>query len=138
MGYAYTGSYDIYSGYQASFYNSLKKLLLTPVHTYSVILYYIYEGVTPDKINLGCPLYGITFDGLDTLGIDSAGLWYYNSLAVPGFDATTYNLPDIGAIYSYDPVKKHMISYDTAKVAVVKAQYVLDMGFRGTMLWEVR
>lgn len=104
--------------------------------------------MTPDKINLGCPLYGIsfnttsgpgiTFDGLGTLDIDSAGLWYYNSLAVPGFNATTYNLLDIGAIYSYDPVKKYMINYGAAKVEVVKAQYVLDMGFGGTMLWEVR
>ncbi|PCH03070.1 Peptidoglycan-binding Lysin subgroup [Penicillium occitanis (nom. inval.)] len=148
MGYAYTGSWNTYSGHQASLYNSTTNPLSTPVDTHTGILYYISEGVTPNKINLGCPLYGTsfnntsgpgtTFDGIGTLGTNgAAGLWNYNSLPLPGFNATTYNLPDIGASYSYDPVKGYMISYDTAKIAAVKAQYVLDMGLGGTMWWEV-
>lgn len=148
MGYAYTGSWNTYSGHQASLYNSTTNPLSTPVDTHTGILYYISEGVTPDKINLGCPLYGSSFnntsgpgtefDGIGRLGTNgAAGLWNYNSLPVSGFNATTYNLPDIGASYSYDPVKRYMISYDTAKIAAVKAQYVLDMGLGGTMWWEV-
>jgi chitinase len=148
MGYAYTGSWNTYSGHQASLYNSTTNPLSTPVDTHTGILYYTSEGVTPNKINLGCPLYGTsfnntsgpgtTFDGIGTLGTNgAAGLWNYNSLPLPGFNATTYNLPDIGASYSYDPVKGYMISYDTAKIAAVKAQYVLDMGLGGTMWWEV-
>jgi chitinase len=104
--------------------------------------------VTPDEINLGCPLYGTsfnntagpgtTFDGISTLGTNgAAGLWNYNSLPVPGFNAPTYNLPDIGASYSYDPNKKYIIDYNTAKIAAVKAQYVLDMDLGGTTRWEV-
>ncbi|KAL3705817.1 hypothetical protein TMatcc_006826 [Talaromyces marneffei ATCC 18224] len=148
MGYAYTGSWNTYSGHQASLYNSTTNPLSTPVDTHTGILYYISEGVTRNKINLGCPLYGASFnntsgpgtafDGIGTLGTNgAAGLWNYNSLPVPGFNATTYNLPDIGASYSYDPVKKYMISYDSPKIAAVKAQYVLDMGLGGTMWWEV-
>jgi chitinase len=148
MGYAYSGSWNTDAGHDANLYNSVKNPNSTPVNSNSSISYYIGAGATPSKINLGCPLYGITFnntdgpgtpfDGLGNLGTDGeAGTWNYNSLPVPGFNATTFELPEIGASYSYDPGRKYMIDYDTPKIAAVKAKYVMDMRLGGTMWWEV-
>ncbi|OKL60970.1 Endochitinase B1 [Talaromyces atroroseus] len=148
MGYAYAGSWNTYTGHDANLFYSSKNPRSTPVNTNSSITDYIAKGATPSKINLGSPLYGISFnntagpgtpfDGIGDLGtLGEAGTWNDNSLPVPGFNATTFELPEIGASYSYDPVKKYMISYDTPKIAAVKAEYVTEMGLGGTMWWEV-
>ena len=41
------------------------------------------------------------------------------------------------ASYSYDPVKRELISYDTPNIVAAKAQYVLEEGLAGAMYWEV-
>jgi chitinase len=148
MGYAYTGSWNTESGHQASLFNSSTDPLSTPVDSNTSIHYYIAHGATPSKLVLGCPLYGAAFnntsgpgkpfDGLGTEGsFGQAGIWNYNQLPAPGFNATTVELPEIGASYSYDTQKKYMISYDTPNIAAVKAEYTKKMGLGGLMWWEV-
>lgn len=148
MGYAYTGSWNTDSGHQASLFNSTTNPFSTPVNSNTSIHYYIAHGATPSKLVLGCPLYGAAFnntagpgkpfDGLGSQGsLGQAGLWNYNSLPAPGFNATTIELPEIGASYSYDAQKKYMISYDTPKIAAVKAEYTKKMGLGGLMWWDV-
>ncbi|CRG89522.1 hypothetical protein PISL3812_06558 [Talaromyces islandicus] len=148
MGYAYTGSWNTDAGFQANLFNSTKNPLSTPIDSNTSIHYYIAHGATPSKLVLGCPLYGVSFNntagpgkpfhGLGTEGtFGQAGLWNYNDLPAPGFNATTFELPEIGASYSYDPKKKYMISYDTPNIAAVKAEYTQEMGLGGLMWWEV-
>ncbi|KAH8690227.1 putative glycosyl hydrolase, family 18 [Talaromyces proteolyticus] len=148
MGYAYTGSWNTDSGHQASLYNSSTNPMSTPVDSNTGINYYISQGVTPSKLVLGCPLYGASFnntsgpgkpfEGLGSLGsFGQAGIWNYNSLPIQGFNATTVELPEIGASYSYDAKRRYMISYDTPKIAAIKAEYAKNMGLGGMMWWEV-
>lgn len=148
MGYAYTGTWNKESGHQASLFNSTTNPLSTPVNSKTGIDYYIAKGATPSKLVLGCPLYGAAFnntdgpgkpfDGVGTQGtFGQAGLWNYNSLPAPGFNATTIELPEIGAAYSYDAKQRYMISYDTVKVAAIKTDYTKKMGLGGMMWWEV-
>lgn len=147
MGYAYTGPWNTVSGYMANLHQSSTSAFSTPVNTNTGIAYYISKGATPSKINLGSPLYGSSFNGtkgpgtpfedVGTLGTyGQAGTWYYNSLSIPGFNATFTEIPEIGASYSYDPIQKYMISFDTPYIAAVKALYV-NMGLGGSMWWEV-
>lgn len=105
MGYDYTGSWNTISGFSANLYNSSTNPLSTPVNSNTSITYYISKGATPSKINLGCPLYGNSFNdtagpgtsfgGIGTLGTYGAGTWYYNSLPVSGFNATVVEIPEI-------------------------------------------
>ena len=46
------------------------------------------------------------------------------------------NVTDISS-YSYDPVKKELVSYDTPNIATMKAQYIASKGFAGAMYWDV-
>lgn len=147
MGFDYAGSWDSISGHQANLFGADENEL--HVNTTSGIEYYVEKGcVAPAKINLGCPLYGRSFNntsgpgsnftGIGTLGsFGEAGVWDYKALPIPGFNATVVELPAIGASYSYDAARKYMVSYDTPAIASMKAKFVNAMGMGGTMWWEI-
>lgn len=69
-------------------------------------------------------------------GTTEAGVYSYSTLPLSGasvFENTT----DITS-YSYDASKKELISYDTPRIATLKAQYVESKGMAGQMFWDVR
>lgn len=99
MGYAYSAVWSSVFTHMANLYQSSRDPLSTPVNSNLGIAYYISRGATPSKVNLGCPLYGDSFNNTEgpgtsfvrvgTLGaLGEAGTWYYDSLSVPGFNAT--------------------------------------------------
>jgi chitinase len=149
MGFDYTGSWSTASGHMANVFGNCENELATPFNTSSGIEYYTQIGGVPaGKINLGSPLYGRSFNytsapGTPFNGVGDegsfgvAGVWDYKALPVPGFNATTVELPEIGASYSYDASQKYMISYDTPTIAGIKADYIKAMGLGGAMWWEV-
>lgn len=42
------------------------------------------------------------------------------------------------ASYSYDPVKRELVSYDVPDTVRIKAEYVRTKALAGCMFWEVR
>jgi Glycosyl hydrolases family 18 len=69
-------------------------------------------------------------------GTFEAGIYSYSILPLPGaqvFENTT----DVTS-YSYNPRTREFVSYDTPRIASLKAQYVQARGFAGTMFWDVR
>jgi chitinase len=147
MGFDYAGSWDSIAGNQANLFGANENEL--KVNTSEGIEYYVQNGcVAPGKINLGCPLYGRSFNdtkgpGMNYSGVGSlgsfggAGVWDYKALPISGFNATVIELPQIGASYSYDATNKYMVSYDTPEIASVKAKFVNEMGLGGSMWWEI-
>lgn len=138
-----------YSGYLANLFQDVHNPRATDFDTTSSLDFYIFNGqVPPNKIVLENPLYGRVFNGTDGMGdkfanggtagsLGTAGLWNYNSLPLPGFNATVVNVPRVGGSYSYDPKQKYLISYDTPEIAALKAEYVQCLGLAGTAWWEV-
>jgi chitinase len=147
MGFDYAGSWDTISGHSANLFPSEDNPLSTPFNTSEAMIYYL-SSVSPSKINLGSPLYahafagtsgpGTAFNGTGSEGsFDIAGTWDYKHLPVSGYNASVYNLKDVGASYSFDKERKYMISYDTPTIARQKAKWIQEMGLGGAMWWEI-
>lgn len=143
MAYDYAGSWDQTSGHQANLHASQQNPASTPFSTDAAIQFYTSNGVAPDKIILGMPLYGRTFQSTAGPGASyqgtgegswEQGIWDYKVLPKPDsqeqFDAT------VGASWSFSPSTGTMISYDTPQMVQVKAQYSQQHHLGGGMWWE--
>ncbi|KAH8694906.1 putative chitinase [Talaromyces proteolyticus] len=143
MAYDYSGSWDTIAGMDANIYNSTKYANSTPFNTDQAISYYIGNGATANKINLGIPLYGRSFtqtDGPGTSfnGVGSGswenGVWDYKALPQAG--ASLYYDNSSVSAWTYDSSQRLMISYDTPDIVKTKGQYIISKGLGGGMYWE--
>ncbi|KAI0330677.1 hypothetical protein GY45DRAFT_730642 [Cubamyces sp. BRFM 1775] len=140
MAYDYAGSWLSWTDNQANLYGGQR----TNVSTDKAIKWYLANGATASKINMGIPLYGRAFENTDGIGSSysgigpgtiEAGVYSYKVLPIAG--AQVYeNLTDVTS-YSYDSSKRELVSYDDPHIASVKAQYVRDKGLAGSMFWDL-
>lgn len=143
MAYDYSGKWDSVAGHDANLYPSSGNPASTPFNTDQAISYYTSHGVSANKIVMGMPLYGRSFINTAGPGTSFAsvgrgswdeGVWDYKVLPQAG--ATVEEIDSIGASYSYSQSQQMMVSYDTPKVALKKAQYIKSKGLGGGMWWE--
>ncbi|KAJ2930548.1 hypothetical protein H1R20_g6536, partial [Candolleomyces eurysporus] len=140
MAYDYAGSWLTWADNQANVYHGVR----TGINTDSALTWYLQNGATASKINLGIPLYGRAFENTDGLGKPYSGIGpgtiepgVYSYKALPLAGAQVYqNKTDITA-YSYDSAKREFVSYDTPSIAKMKALYAVNKGLGGTMFWEL-
>ncbi|EJF63958.1 hypothetical protein DICSQDRAFT_134540 [Dichomitus squalens LYAD-421 SS1] len=140
MAYDYAGSWLTFADNQANVYGGTR----TNVSTDKAVTFYLANGATAGKINVGIPLYGRAFENTTGLGAPyngvgpgtiQAGIYSYNVLPLSG--ATVFeNTTDITS-YSYDASKGELVSYDTPHIATLKAQYVQSKGLAGSMFWDL-
>ncbi|KAF4955141.1 hypothetical protein FGADI_4723 [Fusarium gaditjirri] len=131
MAYDYTGSWDHISGHNANLFPyrrpvtrlnpdyTLEESFVTAINTDYAIRDYLGAGVPAEKIILGIPVFGRSFE--DNLGIggtfSGVGVGSWGEKGVWDYKA----LPKEGA---------------TIIVVQKKAEYVLGHGLGGSMFWE--
>lgn len=143
MAYDYAGKWDSTSGHQANLFADTANPASTKFSTDKAIDDYIALGVPANKISLGLPLYGRSFEGTTGLGKPYSGIgggpiedgiWPYKDLPKAG---AVEKYDDVAkASYSYDPATKELVSYDTVRSAKAKADYLLKKGLGGAVFWE--
>ncbi|KAH9919452.1 glycosyl hydrolases family 18-domain-containing protein [Epithele typhae] len=140
MAYDYAGSWLTFTDNQANLYGGAR----TNVSTDKAIKYYIANGASASKINMGIPLYGRAFESTTGIGASyngigpgtiEAGVYSYSALPIAGATVIE-NLTDVSS-YSYDAAKQELVSYDSPHIATIKAQYVQSNGLAGSMFWEL-
>ncbi|KAI0026012.1 glycoside hydrolase family 18 protein [Xylariomycetidae sp. FL0641] len=144
MAYDYAGSWDTTSGHQANLHVSDSNPTATPFSTDAALQAYIDGGVAANKIQLGMPIYGRSFESTEGLGkpytgVGSGswenGVWDYKVLPKAG--ATEMYDSEAGATYSYDSSAKELISYDNVDMVNRKVEYLQSAGMGGAMFWEI-
>ncbi|KIY64737.1 glycoside hydrolase family 18 protein [Cylindrobasidium torrendii FP15055 ss-10] len=140
MAYDYAGAWSNVADNHANLYGGA----ISGVSTDAAIKYFTGAGATAAKINMGIPLYGRSFE--NTNGIGSAfdgvgdgsvdpGVLNYNTLPLAG--STVFeNTTDV-ASYSYDEVKRELVSYDTPNIVKTKVAYINDNNLAGSMFWSL-
>ncbi|TGO56043.1 hypothetical protein BCON_0083g00360 [Botryotinia convoluta] len=141
MAYDFSGSWSSVSAHQANISPSGNGS--TPFNTETGISYYIARGIASDKIVLGMPIYGRSFEKTNGIGQSFQGVgqgtWesgVYDYKVLPLLGATEVYDESIGASYSWDTSKKEIISYDNPLVAVQKGKWIQSMNLGGAMWWE--
>jgi chitinase len=148
MAYDYSGGWDTIAGHGSNLYGSTKNPASTPYNTQQAVEAYIERGISPNKIIMGIPLYGRSFEGTSGFGESysgvgaadnisgswEAGAWDYKALpkagAIESFDKS------LGASWSYDDATREIITYDNVQAVQLKASYIKDKGLGGAMYWE--
>ncbi|KAI0646213.1 glycosyl hydrolases family 18-domain-containing protein [Trametes meyenii] len=140
MAYDYAGSWLTFADNQANLYGGAR----TNVSTDKAVKWYIANGASANKINMGIPLYGRAFESTTGIGAPyngigpgtiEAGVYSYKALPLAGAQVFE-NLTDVSS-YSFDSSKGELVSYDTPHIATIKAQYVQNNGLAGSMFWDL-
>jgi len=143
MAYDFSGSWGEKAAHQANISPSQHAPETTPYSADAAIEHYVQQGISPDKIVLGMPLYGRAFAGTDGPGHGysgtgegswEAGVWDYKALPRPG-SVIEHDTQAI-ASWTYNPHTKTMITYDTPQTAAAKVEYIKHRGLGGAMWWE--
>lgn len=142
MAYDYSGSWSTTAAHQANLYKT-NNANLTPFSTKTAVEAYIAAGVSSSQIVLGMPIYGRAFSKTDGIGKPftgvpmgtwEAGIFDYKDLPLLG--AVEFTDANSGATYSYDALKRELISYDTADSVKTKVRWAKDKALGGSMFWE--
>ncbi|KAH8690528.1 chitinase [Talaromyces proteolyticus] len=140
MAYDYAGSWSDNSGDLANVYASKSDPNSTPTNTDDAITYYLSQGISASKINLGMPIYARTFPDTTGLGqpFNKTAAAEVNYNAIDTTNANITELTDVLASYSYNSSSDGTLySFDTPNIAKLKTEYAQSKGLGGAMFWEI-
>jgi chitinase len=143
MAYNYAGSWSTVTADQANLFSSGSNPPSTPFDTKTAINYYTSQNIRSNKIVLGMPVYGWSFEATDGLGKSfngvGQGTWeagIYDFKVLPLSGAIEFYDSASGSSYSYDATKRELISYDNVTVSRQKAAWIQETQLGGAMWWE--
>ncbi|KAL6406351.1 42kDa chitinase [Ilyonectria robusta] len=143
MAYDYAGSWSSYSGHNANLFANTEQPNRTPFNTDSAVQDYLNGGIPAEKLILGMPIYGHSFQGTTGIGQEFTGTgsgswengaWDYKDLPKAG--ATVKYDSIAQASYSYDSRTQELVSFDAPDAIKKKISYLQDLGLGGSMFWE--
>ncbi|KUJ12658.1 uncharacterized protein LY89DRAFT_688281 [Mollisia scopiformis] len=137
MGYDYSGAWSPVTSHGSNVYKDKVHADNTQYSTHDAVQAYIAAGVPAQKIVMGMPLYGRTFQQTDGLGSKHGGVSDaadYRDLPKPG--AVEHFDPDTVATYSYNEATRELTTYQGKDETRVKAEYLKTNELGGAMFWQ--
>ncbi|NBQ41532.1 MAG: hypothetical protein EBU23_02900, partial [Mycobacteriaceae bacterium] len=150
MSYDFHGTWEKTTGHQSAFTGDANGYDIK-----TAVDLYLANGVSPNKIVLGAPLYTRGWSGVADGG--DGGYLEGASGAAPGtFEAGVYDYKDLlrqvqdpnggwqlywddkaQAVYVYNPTLKLFSSFETPTSIAQKAQWAQALGLGGMMFWDI-
>jgi chitinase len=136
MTYDYHGDWSDHSGHNSPLYSCANDPCGSFNDSY---LYYISRSVPGEKLLLGLPFYGRSFDCSGLYQKFTMCLDYNYNDVIPLLNSGWASLWDDCAQvpYARKPDKTMIISFDDARSIGLKCQYVLDKKAAGVIIWEI-
>ncbi|KAM3446168.1 hypothetical protein MY3296_009925 [Beauveria thailandica] len=143
MAYDFAGAWSNTTGHGANLYNDTENPAATPFNTKDAVDAYINGGVPANKLVLGMPIYGRSFQQTEGIGRPFQGVgsgtwengtWDYSVLPKPGAEIMCDNTAQ--GCYSYDAQTKELITFDTPDIVAAKVGWLKEKGLGGSMFWE--
>jgi chitinase len=139
MTYDYHGNWESIAGLHAP----LHRDPADPVDANAdgTVRMYLAEGIAPAKLTLGIPFHAKGWSGCEP-GPAGDGLYQRCRAALPEFPhepagSVRYWNAASRAPYSYDLATGTFLTFDDERSVREKARYVMEMGLRGAMFWEL-
>ncbi|CBX96416.1 hypothetical protein IAQ61_005706 [Plenodomus lingam] len=155
------GGFSNFTGHQSNIYPSRSNPKTTdgwvveenryrPFNTKQAVDYYKANIADPSRIQLGMPLYGRSFGNVVDLSKQKRGLgqmfngsgtgtWEAGSLdykVLPLNGSKVYTDKETISSWSWDPMKKEFVSFDTPKIATWKTKWMQEQNLGGFWFWE--
>ncbi|KAF9098436.1 hypothetical protein BGX29_008219 [Mortierella sp. GBA35] len=136
MAYDLAGSWSDAAGHQSNLHGGNSNI-------HKAVQHFLGQGIPAHKVIMGMPIYGRAFQNTNGIGHPfegigqgtwEQGVYDYKHLPLPG--AVEYFDADTVSSYSYDPVKRELITYDSPIVIDRKAEYIAHNRLGGAMFWE--
>ncbi len=145
MTYDLNGEWDSLSGHNSPLYAPTAADTMRSVDAAFRLFTRTY-GVPASKVNLGVPFYGHTYrgctalyaphQGADKVHFSRQGCFYYDIVACRKRFSRTWD-DRAKAPYLASSAWKVLVSYDDEESVGYKAQYVIDKGACGLIIWEI-
>lgn len=143
MTYDLAGPWEPTTGLNAPLSRRPGAPLQPPWSIEDAVRLYLSYGVPPEKLVVGVPFYGYRFDGVAPV---DQGLFqpYSQGTAVPYFTVQTLAASGAYTRYWHEEAKVPylygggtFITYDDPESLRAKAEFVLEHGLGGVMIWEI-
>jgi chitinase len=137
MAYDFAGSWSSKTSHQSNLYGS-------EISIAKAVNYYLSQNVPPNKLVLGCPIYGRSFANTNGIGHSfqgvgegnwEKGVYDYKNLPLQG--SQEYVDEHQVASYCYSSTTRELVSYDNPDVVRIKSNWCCQYGLRGIMFWEL-
>ncbi|CAG8517824.1 8556_t:CDS:2 [Diversispora eburnea] len=141
MAYDFSGSWSEITGHQSNLYDFLG----IPLSVNKAVTDYLKSRVPKNKIVIGIPMYGRAFENTEGIGAKfngigsgsfEPGIYDYKVLPRDENSKEIY-IEQLGASYSYNPVTKELITYDSPQVIGEKIKFIKDKKLNGVMFWDL-
>lgn len=150
MGYEYHGTWDMTTGHQSALTGDTGGR-----DDAAAVARYLAAGISPDKIVLGAPMYGVAWSGVPDGG--TGGYHQKGTGTVAGsFNSGNYDYKDLltqlqnptggwklywddnsQAPYVYNAAKRIFSTFETPTSIAQKSQWAETLGLRGMMFWDI-
>ncbi len=129
MSYSYNGAWSSTTGHHSSMDDIINVGLK----------YWLDQGISASKLNLGSAFYGFTYEGTTTPGTAYTSVTSPTYIQITDFIQAGYTVveDDMNGTYCYSTAFNRIVFYDSEQNVAFKMEYAMANNYGGVIIWEI-